>query len=176
MTRPPAPTLECGRDLLALVEQVTEELPPADPEHQASCPYCQDALARLRADSGALRELAAEPVRVPRDLSGRLVAGLRGGGRSIVVAAAPGGRDSVAEAVVCRLARLAALAVQGVHQASAVVVHRDAGITLDLHVTAELDRSLPDLATQLREAVTHAVARSSGVRVTAVDVTVDDVV
>src|SRR3712207_8037602 len=59
-------SLPCGVALEALVGQVVEREPPADPAHQASCPYCQAALRGLRTAWGDLRALASEPVRVDR--------------------------------------------------------------------------------------------------------------
>ena len=178
MTRPPAPpspVLPCGRDLLALVEQVTDGRPPADPEHQRTCPHCQEALARLRASGDALRGLAAQPVEPPRGLADRVLGGLRREGPGIVVSDGPGGRDEIASSVLCRTARVAALEVDGVRAASVVAEARDEGVVLDVHVVAAIDRPLPELAERLREAVAAHVAAVTGVRVRAVDVAVDDV-
>jgi uncharacterized alkaline shock family protein YloU len=174
--QPAPPLLECGRDLLVLVEQVSEDLPPAEPEHQARCPFCQEALRRLRVAFDALRDLAGEAVRPPRGLSARVLDVLRRERDSVLVAASAGGRDTVSEVIVAQIARRAALSVQGVRGASVVPARGDdGGVVLDVHVTVALGPSLPDLAAQLREAVVAHVWTLAGVRITSVDVTVDDV-
>lgn len=174
---PQPPLLECGRDLYVLVEQVSEGLPPAEPEHQAGCPFCQEALRRLRIAFDALRDLAGQAVQVPRGLSARVLEQLRRERQSVVVAASAGGQDTVAEAIVSQIARQAVLSVDAVRGVSVVVSgpRADEGLALDVHVTAALGPSLPDLTAQLREQVMAHVWALAGVRVARVDVTVDDV-
>ncbi|CAB4945665.1 unannotated protein [freshwater metagenome] len=176
VAQPPPTTLECGRDLLALVEQVSEGLPPAEPEHQARCGFCQEAIARLKAALGALRDLAGEAVRTPRGLSARVLEQLRRERHSVLIGAGSGGRDTVSEVIVSQIARRAVLAVEAVHHASVVSESRqDGGVDLDVRVTARLGPSLPDLVEELREEVSAHVHALAGVRVTRIDVTVDDV-
>lgn len=180
MTRPASPqppVLECGRELLVLVEQVSEGLPPAEPEHQARCPFCQEAIARLTAAFGALRDLAGQTVRAPRGLSSRVLEQLRRERGTVVIAAGTGGRDTVSEVIVSQIARQAALELDAVRHVSVVTdARQDGGLELDVHVTAELGPSLPELVAQLREHVMARVRALSGARVTKIDVTVDDVV
>jgi uncharacterized alkaline shock family protein YloU len=174
--QPAPPLLECGRDLLVLVEQVADDLPPAEPEHQARCPFCQEALRRLRVAFGALRDLAGEAVRPPRGLSARVLDALRRERDGVLIGDAAGGRDTVSETIVTQIARRAAAAVEGVRGTSVVAARDDdGGVVLDVHVTAGIGPSLPDLAAQLREAVIAHVWALAGVRVTTVDVTVDDI-
>jgi uncharacterized alkaline shock family protein YloU len=57
--------LPCGTRLATLIEQVADELAPADAEHQASCSHCQEALGELEEVWGRVRELAREQVTAP---------------------------------------------------------------------------------------------------------------
>jgi uncharacterized alkaline shock family protein YloU len=180
MTRPAQPDpprLECGRELLVLVEQVSDGLPPAEPEHQARCPFCQEALARLQSAFDALHELAGRTVAAPRGLSTRVLEQLRRERHSVVIAASPAGRDTVSEVIVTQIARRALLAVDAVRDVS-VVSHatQDGRVDLDVHVVAALGPALPDLAAELRDQVLAHVWALAGARVGRVDVTVDDVV
>lgn len=174
--QPAPPRLDCGRDLLALVEQVSEGLPPAEPEHQARCPFCQEAIARLRVAFDALHDLAGRSVRPPRGLSSRVLDVLRRERDSVLIAAGPGGRDTVSEVIVSQIAREAALAIDAVRHVSVVSASRqDGGVDVDVHVTAALGPPLPELVALLREQVVAHVWALAGARVTTVDVTVDDV-
>ncbi|MDO9407969.1 Asp23/Gls24 family envelope stress response protein [Patulibacter sp.] len=176
VAQPVPPTLECGRDLLALVEQISEGLPPADPEHQARCSFCQEAIARLKAAFEALRDLAGQAVRTPRGLSARVLEQLRRERHSVLIGAGVGGRDTVSEVIVSQIARRAALGVEAVQHVSVVSESRqDGGVDLDVRVTADLGPSLPDLALRLRDRVSSRIRELVGVEVTRIDVTVDDV-
>jgi uncharacterized alkaline shock family protein YloU len=169
------PRLECGRDLLAIVEQVADGLPPKDPEHQSVCAYCQEAIARLRLAFDSLRELAGQAVRAPRGLSARELEQLRRERHSGVISAADGGRDTVSEVIVSQIARQAVLALDAVRHASVVSDSQQAGgVQIDVHITARLGPPLPDLIAQLREQVMAHVWTLAGARVTRVDVPVDD--
>lgn len=171
------PVLECGRDLLSLAEQVSEGLPPTEPEHQARCPFCQEAITRLRVAFDALHDLAGQTVRAPRGLSSRVLDQLRRERGTVVIATGEGGSDSVSEVIVGQIARHAALGMDAVLHVSVVTdALQDGGLELDVHVTAALGPSLPALVDRLREQVVAHVWALSGARVTRIDVTVDDVV
>ena len=59
------PPLPCGADLDALVAQAADGAAPRDPDHQATCPHCQAALAELRALWSLAGQLARERVEAP---------------------------------------------------------------------------------------------------------------
>ena len=67
----PSERLPCGTELAALITQVAERAPAADPAHQAECPYCQPSLERIGELWNDVRALADEPVRAPRGLLDR---------------------------------------------------------------------------------------------------------
>lgn len=60
--------LPCGMKVAALVDQVAEGLPAADPAHQAECPHCQATLRELEQVWGTVRTVAREEVVPPRRL------------------------------------------------------------------------------------------------------------
>lgn len=173
--RSTGPKLGCGRDLAPLVDQIAEGAPAPDPGHQAQCPFCQDALVRLRVAHDALREVAGESVPVPRGLSARVLERLRRERRDLVIGASAAGRDTVSEFIVAQIARRAALAVDGVLNASVSTDATEAGVSLRLHLTAELGPPLPELADTVRDHVGDDVWALAGVRVLRVDVAVDAV-
>ena len=69
--------LPCGTWPAALVEQVADNLAPANPEHQASCSHCQEALDELEELWGRVRELARERVRAPYRIVQAVMRGIR---------------------------------------------------------------------------------------------------
>jgi len=69
--------LPCGTWLAALVEQVADNLAPADPEHQVSCSHCQETLGELEELWGRVRELAREQMRAPYRIVQAVMRGIR---------------------------------------------------------------------------------------------------
>lgn len=177
MTHDASTTLECGHDLLELVEQVTDGAIPADPEHQANCPYCQEALCRLRAANGQLRALAGERVDVPRGLTRRVMAQLRRERGRVPLASSPAGADTASDLVIVQIARRAARSIEGVRNCSVTLdpVEADGILALTIHLTAVLGPSLPELTEQVRAAVVADLLALAGLQAGAVAVVVDDV-
>ena len=66
--------LPCGHDIDQLWDHLAKDTPD---EHARSCEYCQAALNEIRPLRTATSELAAEPVRPPADLSGKVMAAVR---------------------------------------------------------------------------------------------------
>lgn len=69
--------LACGTLVAALVEQVADDLAPANPEHQLRCSYCQETLRGLEGLWGRVRELARQPVRAPYRVVQAVMRGIR---------------------------------------------------------------------------------------------------
>lgn len=169
--------LECGRDLLDLVEQVTDGVPTTDGAHQAECPYCQEALCRLRTATGELRLLAGEQVRAPAGLARRVMAQLRRERGRVPIASGPAGVDTASDVVVLQIARRAARTVEGVLQCSVTLepATADGELSLTIHITASLGRALPALADEVRSRVDADMLDLTGLRTGAIDVDVDDI-
>jgi uncharacterized alkaline shock family protein YloU len=189
--------LPCGRALAPLVEQVAERTPPADPEHQAGCPYCGAALAELEALWSDVGELARERVEVPPGLVAAVMRRIRrerdgedpparatgrrgprpGRPGDHAVLRSPRGATRVADEVVAALAGRAALAVVGVSLPgrSPVEAHFDgAAVALALELTVALGPPLPALIRAVRVGVIAEVEALTGLTVTAVNVAVVD--
>lgn len=193
-----ATELPCGRALAQLVEQVADRSPPADPEHQASCRYCQAALAELDAIWGDVGELARQRVEVPPGLLAatmRRIVRERGGGdhpplsspqpgprpgrpRDHALLAAPRGSTRISDGIVAAVAGRAAVAVTGVRlrgQTATEVRFEDATVALALELTVAIGVALPPLVAAARVAVVADVEALTGLSVTAVDIAVADI-
>lgn len=180
---PSRPALPCGADLDDLTVQVVERMTPADPDHQARCPYCRAALAELRTLWSPLHALAHEQVAVPEGLVERVLGHIHdldySGGQAVLGSA--DGATMIAVRVVAVIARKAADSVPGtllaVSRASAAVdvgaVGRSVVVQLDL--VAALGIHLPSLSARIQRAVREHVAILTGLTVVAVDVTVAEV-
>lgn len=166
--------LACGTCLLALVEQVSEGTPPADPAHQATCPHCRRALARIGSVMEDVRGLAEEPVAVPHDLARQVMRRLRGERSQIALSPSARGRTVVNESLVAQVARRAALAVPDVAFASAVVEESEAVVRVSVRLVVAYGPSLGRIAATVRERVVVELAELTGVRVERVDVSVED--
>ena len=69
--------LPCGAELESLLVQVADHEPASDPEHQASCAYCQAALESLRREWMDVQALAREPVAIPGGVTARIMLATR---------------------------------------------------------------------------------------------------
>lgn len=169
--------LECGRDLIDLVGQVTDGDPVPDPAHQAECPYCQEALCRIRTANSQLRSLAGEHVQVPRGLARRVMAQLRRERGRVPLGAGPLGVDTATDLVVIQIVRRAARSVEGVRQCSITLepATADGDLAITIHLTALLGPPLPELADQVRDAVVSDLRAMTGLNAADVAIEIDDV-
>lgn len=69
--------LACGVEIATLVDQVADGTPPADPEHQVTCPHCGPALSEIEELWGRVRELAREEVVTPEQLARSIIRRIR---------------------------------------------------------------------------------------------------
>ena len=167
--------LPCGMELAALIPEVAEGAPAADLAHQAECPYCRAALGRIRELWSDVRALANVPVRAPRGLLDAVIARVSGPAGAVMLPDATRGHTQVSEAVLAGVAREAAQAVPAVAFASVLAHAAGPGsIVLRVRLVTAYGPSLPVLAAAVREQIVTHVRRMTGVRVTEVDVSVDD--
>lgn len=168
--------LACGRQLLALVQQVSDGLPAEDPEHQASCIHCQRALAGIRATIDDLRALAVEPVAAPANLARRVMRRLRDEQERLAVSTTQRGRTSVNQALVAQIAHRAALSVPEVVFASGRMSGTDAegSVRIDMYLVVVYGPAIERIARAVRERVLADVVALTGLLVETVDVHVDD--
>ena len=171
----PSERLPCGTKLEALIAQVAEGAPAADPAHQAECPYCQASLGRMRALWSDVRALADEPVRAPRGLLDQVIARVGGSAGFVTLRGATRGHTQVSVAVLAGVARRIAQAMPAVAFASVLAHAAGRGtVVLRVRLVVAYGPSLPVLAAAVRKQIVADVRRLTGVQVTEVEVSVDD--
>ena len=167
--------LPCGTELAALITQVAERAPAADPAHQATCPYCQPCLERISELWNDVRALANEPVRAPRGLLGEVMASLGRPAEFVTLRGATRGDTQVSVAVLAGVARRIAQAMPAVAFASVSAHGAGPGtVALRVRLVVAYGPSLLVLAAAVREQIVTQVRRITGVQVTEVDLSVDD--
>jgi len=169
-------SLSCGVGLDELARQVFDGELASDREHQRRCPECAVALAHIRAVAEGLDRVATAPVAVPAGVLRRVMVRLRAAPALLTVTVGSQGTTEVAESVVARVAREAALAVEGVKFASALPSSRPAGHGPGLRVrlVVSYGPSLHSLAALVRDSVGRATADRTGVHIEHIDVSIDD--
>ncbi|MEV7203600.1 Asp23/Gls24 family envelope stress response protein [Streptomyces griseoluteus] len=175
--------LACGR----LLSGVWDGWEQADPDpHRATCPYCKDAVRELTLLESTVRELREETTPGetgydPSALTRRVMDVVRmelRPGRPV-----PLGDDDedlwVMEAVAARTLRAAAETVTGVRAGSCRITPPDTGrgeVTVRLEVHAPLGVPLDEAAEEVRRRVTGAARLRLGLRPSAVDIRIVDLV
>src|SRR5690348_11801870 len=140
--------LPCGHDIDQLWDHLAKGAPD---EHARSCEYCQAALNEIRPLRAATSELAAEPVRPPADLSGKVMTAVRARIASAPRIALPGPAGSrllISERVAAYILRAAGDTVDGVHARSCRLTPdpHDLRIPADLRLSISLRVDMPALA------------------------------
>ena len=110
MTDPRWERLPCGRDKERLLEIVAESKPIEAGSHEATCPYCQAALAELNSLWAPVRQWSSRPTHVPTHLVQTVIARVRRMTQSPhhVVAATAKGVTSVTSWVIAQFGAEAA--------------------------------------------------------------------
>ena len=114
--------MRCGTELAALITQVAEGAPAADPGIKPSARTVRRPLGRIRELWSDVRALANEPVRAPRGLLDEVIARISGPAGAVTLRDATRGHTQVSEAVVAGVARQIAQAMPAVAFAS-VLAH-----------------------------------------------------
>ena len=150
----PSERLPCGTELAALITQVAERAPAADPAHQAECPYCQPSLERIGELWSDVRALADEPVRAPRGLLDEVMARVGGPAGFVTLRDATRGHTQVSVAVLAGVARRIAQAMPAVAFASVLAHAAGPGtVALRVRLVVAYGPSLPVLAAAVREQI-----------------------
>ncbi|MFE9093732.1 hypothetical protein [Streptomyces sp. NPDC007264] len=170
--------LACGRPLSRVWEQAQDAAPVADP-HTASCPHCREAVEGLAAVNAATRALRAEDPPGLRALADRVMNAVRAEVRlgRLLPLAAPDLDLRIAESAAAKVLRQAADTVPGARAATCRLVPAGEGADVRVAMTlaAALGRPLPDRVRQVRRSVLRSAGQDLGLAVTAVDITVVDV-
>jgi uncharacterized alkaline shock family protein YloU len=174
--------LPCGARLETLLLQVTDDERPADPTHQAHCPYCQSTLRRLRAGWGGVVALREEPVAVPSRLTALIMARVRALAAqlsdSILIGHARG-ETRVSHAVISRVVARTAGSVPGVILASARALPHDPPepirLSVSIRLVARFGVRLEPLAEAVRHEIRRRISTLTGAEIVRIDVHVADV-
>ena len=173
--------LPCGHDIDQLWDHLAKGTPD---EHARSCQYCQAALNEIRPLRTAIGELAAEPVRPPADLSGKVMAAVRA---RVGAAPAPrialpgpaGNRLLISERAAAFILRAAGDTVDGVRARSCRLAPdaHDLSTSTDLKLSISLRFDMPVLAAAraVRMAVRAAARAQLGLTLGRIDIDVVDV-
>ena len=171
--------LPCGRDIDQLWDQLAKG---ATGEHARSCEYCQAALSEIRPLRTATSELAAEQVRLPADLSGKVMAAVRARTAAAPRIALPGpagNRLFISERAAAFILRAAGDTVDGVRARSCRLTPdaHDMSTSTDLKLSISLRFDMPALAaaTAVRMAVRAAARAQLGLTLGRIDIDVVDV-
>lgn len=170
--------LPCGTQPSTLVMQVFEGAAPTAERfaHQARCPHCRASLASLQALRRDVGNVAAEPVGVPPHFARRVMARVRDVPNDIEVSVGPLGTTTLADGLVGRVARVAAMEVPRVAFALAEVgtTRAGSGATLSVRLVVDYGVALHAVAAAVRERVRRKVRRTTGISVERVDVVVEE--
>ncbi|MEU6592407.1 hypothetical protein ABZ923_24795 [Streptomyces sp. NPDC046881] len=169
--------LPCGRLLSQVWEQALDAPPAADP-HTVSCPHCREAVEGLATVNAATRALRAEApgLHALVDRVMKIVGAEVRLGRLLPLADPV--RDlKISESAAAKVLRQAADTVPGARAATCRLLPEGEGtdVRVTMTLAAALDGPLPDRVHQVRRSVVHSALQDLGLAVTAVDITVVDV-
>jgi hypothetical protein len=170
--------LPCGRLLSRVWEQARDAPPAADP-HTVSCPHCHEAVEGLATVNTATQALRAEDTPGLHALADRVMDVVRAEVRlgRLLPLADPDRDLRIAESAAVKVLLRAADTVAGARTMTCRLVPEDAGtdVRVTMTLAATLDRPLPDRVRQVRRTVLDSAGQDLGLAVTAVDITVIDV-
>jgi hypothetical protein len=168
----------CGRLLSRIWEQARDTAQAADP-HISSCPHCREAAEGLSAVTAASQALRTGDRPGLEALADRVMNIVRAEVRlgRLLPLADPDRALRIAESAAAKVLRQAADRVPGARAAACRFVPVGDGVDLRVTMTlaAALDRPLPDRIHQVRRSVLRSAGQDLGLAVTAVDITVVDV-
>jgi uncharacterized alkaline shock family protein YloU len=189
-------SLACGTELASLVDQVADGVPPERPAHQQTCPHCQAALQEINQLWSHVHELTREEIAIPSGIVERvvrrIVEELRALGQLVPLEAVvprlvrhallhgPKGTTRIADRVVAKLIARLVLDLPGVSSLGRTGRAIDVEIsglelTVDLRLVIAYGERIPDLAAKVRAAVIRKVETLTGLEVTEVNLTIDDI-
>jgi uncharacterized alkaline shock family protein YloU len=174
--------LPCGAELEPLIVQVADNQPPADPAHQADCPYCQSALRTVRQGWQDLQVLAHQPVSIPSALTAQVMARVRALARQVtdfILLGDPRGKTRISHALVGTVIQRVASTVPGVAFASAQAIpleppeaHR---IRVAIRLVVTFGPAIDTLAHALRALIDRHVPTLTGAQLSRIDISIEDI-
>ena len=176
---PASDRLPCGHH----IDQLWNHLANGNPDdHARACEHCQAALTDIRPLVTATKELAAEPMSPPDDLSGRVMAVIRARihpAPRIPLRGQAGMRVDISEHAAAMILRAAGDTVDGVRARSCRLTRAALGknSSTGLQLTISLRYGVPALsaARAVRAAVRAAARRQLGLPLGHIDIEVADI-
>jgi uncharacterized alkaline shock family protein YloU len=194
-------TLPCGREPEQLLALAADEAPVAAFDHEATCPYCQQALQEFAELWRPVREWAHQDVETPLGLMATVISRVRKIAQSPrhVAAITARGTTTVTSWVLGLIAAAVTEATPGVSRitpappsslrsvgrprfsvrygADGVDITEvdEAAISLAIAMTAEAGSDLSDVADRVRHNVISAIGGATSIEVVSVDVTIGDI-
>ncbi|MFZ4284391.1 MULTISPECIES: hypothetical protein [unclassified Streptomyces] len=177
--------LACGR-LLSEVWDAGDTGRTADDPHLSACPHCSAALAELTGLDAAVRRTCAEEPDVPEATAAAITARVMDlvrlelrPGRALPLGE-PEEDHWIVEAAAARLLRAAVDALPGVRAGSCRIAPLDPAdptgpVHVRVEVAASLERSLPEVADDVRARIAAVADQDIGIRLGAADVMVVDI-
>lgn len=174
--------LPCGSELEALVAQVAEGIAPAEPAHQADCPYCQATLRALRLGWDDVQTLSRQPVAIPAGLTARIMARVRKLARlatDSILLGYPRGETRVSHALVARVIGRLAAGVPGVVFASARAMPDEAGdpgrVKAALRIVVAFGPPIEAVTRAVRAILDRRIPFLTGARLSRIDIRVEGI-
>ncbi|MFJ7189469.1 anti-sigma factor [Streptomyces bacillaris] len=177
--------LACGR-LLSEVWDAGDTGRTTDDPHLSACPHCSAALAELTGLGAAVRRTCAEEPGVPEATTAAITARVMDlvrlelrPGRPLPLGE-PEEDHWIVEAAAARLLRAAVDALPGVRAGSCRIAPLDPAdptgpVHVRVEVAASLERSLPEVADDVRARIAAVADQDIGIRLGAADVLVVDI-
>lgn len=194
-------TLPCGRDPEQLLATAADDAPVASSDHEATCPYCQQALEEFAELWRPVREWAHQDVETPRGLMATVISRVRRIAQSPRHVAAITGRGAttVTSWVLGLIAAAVTEATPGVGRITPAPPSRlwtvgnprfsvrygadgvditevdESAISVAIAMTADAGSDLTDVADRVRHNVISAIGAATNIEVVSVDITVGDI-
>ena len=179
----PNETLPCGVTIEALVMQIADDQPVADPTHQRTCPYCQAALRRLEQGWGDVQALTLQPVAMPRGLTAMIMQRVRtlaGYVTDSILLGHRRGETRISHTVIAQVIHDVAPTIPGIVFASAQLSAQEpphpCRVNLALRLIVSFGPAMERVADAAREILHRRIPSLTGAQLERIDITISDVI
>lgn len=174
--------LPCGVRVADLLAEGVDHEPASDPTHQATCPFCQSTLRRLRQDWARVEALTREPVEIPPGLIMRIMARVRTLSAQVadsVVLGGVSGETRISHVAMSRVIQhLAATAPDVVFASVQLLPHKPAHprrLSVAIRLVVLFGPAVKPIAQDVRDRVRRRAPRLTGAELTWIDIHISDI-
>lgn len=174
--------LPCGASFAELLAQVVDHQPPSDPAHQATCPFCQSALRRLRQDWAQVEALTLQPVELPPGLIVKIMTRVRTLTAQVadsVVLGGVSGETRISHVAVSRVIQhLAATAPDVVFASVKLLPHKPAHprrLSVAIQLVVAFRPAVKTIAEGVRDRIRRRATPLTGAELTRIDIDITDI-